>query len=106
MQVAFAGRSWSASRGQQLKPTCQRSRHQGQLETLGGQIGSICAMRVSSRGRSGYKALPVILACRLVIVSSVRHVSWLLSDRNSTYPAVQISSASSSLIGKPEVTAA
>ena len=51
MQVVFTGRSWSADRWQQLKPTCQRSRHQAQLETHGGQIGSICAMRVSCRSR-------------------------------------------------------
>jgi hypothetical protein len=59
---AFPERSWSAGRGQHLKPTGQRSRHQAQLETLGGQIGSICAMRVSSRSYSGYKALPVVPA--------------------------------------------
>jgi hypothetical protein len=51
MQVVFTGRSWSADQWQQLKPTCQRSRHQAQLETRGGQIGSICAMRVSCRSR-------------------------------------------------------
>jgi hypothetical protein len=46
MQVAFAGRSWIAGRGPQLKPTDQRSRHQAQLETRGGQIRSICAIGV------------------------------------------------------------
>jgi hypothetical protein len=32
---------------------------------------------------------------RLVIVPPVRHAYWPLSGRNSTYPAVQISRASS-----------
>jgi hypothetical protein len=34
---------------------------------------------------------------RLVIVSPMRHAYWPLSGRNSTYPAVQISRASSKL---------
>jgi|tagenome__1003787_1003787.scaffolds.fasta_scaffold19088358_1 hypothetical protein len=62
VQGAFAGRSWSAGRGQQLKPTGQRSRHEAQLETLGGQIGSICAVRVSSWSCFGCKTLPMIPA--------------------------------------------
>src|SRR3954463_9605766 len=38
---------------------------------------------------------------RLVIVSPVRHAYWPLSGRNSTYPAVQISKASSPDGGSP-----
>jgi hypothetical protein len=39
---------------------------------------------------------------RFVMVSPVRHTSWPLSGRNSTYPAVQISKASSVPAGSAE----
>src|SRR3954465_9783527 len=41
---------------------------------------------------------------RLVMVSPVRHASWPLSGRNSTYPDVQISRASSLNAGGVDLT--
>src|SRR3954469_23495159 len=56
---------------------------------------SVLSPRTAAKATFALKAGVWFRRGRLVMVSPVRHTSWPLSGRNSTYPAVQISKASS-----------
>src|SRR3954453_13163998 len=61
---------------------------------------SVLSPRTAAKATFALKAGVWFRRGRLVIVSPVRHASWPLSGRNSTYPAVQISTASSTKDGR------
>src|SRR5512145_2556016 len=56
---------------------------------------SVLSPRTAAKATFALKAGVWFRRGRLVMVSPVRHAYWPLSGRNSTYPAVQISKASS-----------
>src|SRR3954468_23746212 len=56
---------------------------------------SVLSPRTAAKATFALKAGVWFRRGRFVMVSPVRHTSWPLSGRNSTYPAVQISKASS-----------
>src|SRR3954462_10993656 len=56
---------------------------------------SVLSPRTAARATFALKAGVWFRRGRFVMVSPVRHTSWPLSGRNSTYPAVQIFKASS-----------
>src|SRR3954452_7443597 len=56
---------------------------------------SVFSPRTAAKATFALKAGVWFRRGRFVMVSPVRHTSWPLSGRNSTYPAVQISKASS-----------
>src|SRR3954452_6198643 len=56
---------------------------------------SVLSPRTAAKATFALKAGVWFRRGRLVIVSPVRHISWPISGRNSTYPAAQISRASS-----------
>src|SRR4051812_13126719 len=58
---------------------------------------SVLSPRTAAKATFALKAGVWFRRGRFVMVSPVRHTSWPLSGRNSTYPAVQISKASSVL---------
>src|SRR3954452_11739242 len=59
---------------------------------------SVLSPRTAAKATFALKAGVWFRRGRLVIVSPVRHISWPLSGRNSTYPAAQISRASSVML--------
>src|SRR4051812_27869193 len=56
---------------------------------------SVLSPRTAAKATFALKAGVWFRRGRFVMISPVRHTSWPLSGRNSTYPAVQISRASS-----------
>src|SRR3954447_10511859 len=63
---------------------------------------SVLSPRTAAKATFALKAGVWFWRGRFVMVSPVRHTSWPLSGRNSTYPAVQISKASSlTLVRQP-----
>src|SRR4051812_15926260 len=58
---------------------------------------SVLSPRTAAKATFALKAGVWFRRGRFVMVSPVRHTSWPLSGRNSTYPAVQISKASSDI---------
>src|SRR3954469_14129258 len=58
-------------------------------------LASVLSPRTAAKATFALKAGVWFRRGRFVMVSPVRHTSWPLSGRNSTYPTVQISKASS-----------
>src|SRR3954449_11673972 len=63
---------------------------------------SVLSPRTAAKATFALKAGVWFRRGRFVMVSPVRHTSWPLSGRNSTYPAVQISKASSDATGSSQ----